>query len=101
MGTHRASQSVTSQTVSGRIKLNLVSEAIKELKEFKSVRKACKAAGVDPTQVSRWIAMGALIDPAGNVFRYVDGATTDAGGDVILCKVYVLIGKFKSKEQVK
>jgi hypothetical protein len=81
--------------------LNLVSEVIKELKEFKSVRKACRDAKVDPTQISRWIAMGALIDNAGNVFRYVDGATIDKDGKVILCKVYKLIGKFKSKEQVK
>ncbi|MFT6988171.1 MAG: hypothetical protein ACJASL_000131 [Paraglaciecola sp.] len=78
--------------------MNLVSEAIKE---FKSVRKACMDAKVDPTQVSRWVAMGALIDPVGNVFRYVDGATIDKDGKVILCKVYKLIGNFKSKEQVK
>jgi hypothetical protein len=77
--------------------MNLVSEVVKEFSQ--SVRKACKAAGVDPTQVSRWIAMGALIDNAGNVFRYVDGATIDKDGEVILCKVHTLIGKFKSKEQ--
>jgi hypothetical protein len=77
--------------------MNLVSEVIKE---FKSVRKACLDAKVDANQLYRWIAMGALIDNAGNVFRYVDGATIDAEGEAILCKVYTLIGKFKSKGQV-
>ena len=73
--------------------MNLVSVVIKE-KYGNKIREACREAGKDPKQYYRWCEMGALIDAAGNVYRYVDGATIDSDGESVQGKVYVLIGKF-------
>jgi hypothetical protein len=72
--------------------LNLVSVVIKE--KYGSVPKASKATGQYTTQLYRWVKMGALVDRDNNVYQYSDGATVDGDGESLMCKVYVLIGKF-------
>ena len=72
--------------------MNLVSVVVKE--KYGNVPKTAKATGQYTAQLYRWIKMSALVDRKGNVFRYQDGATVDRDGESVMCKVYVLIGKF-------